>query len=127
MPIQLMIFYRVLGVLFLGLSAATVWEKYRTVRGAKLLSGRIVDCRKANRTGRRSGGGYRYLVEICVDGKRMELETNDAFWLNHSRKKGKSLQVWYNPQRPMLERKSIGTELMALVMAVVAVGLLLFR
>ena len=52
MPIQLLLFYRVLGVVFLVLAAVTLWEKYRTVRGAVLLPGRILECRKADRTNR---------------------------------------------------------------------------
>ena len=60
MPIQLMIVYRVMGVLFLVLAGAALWEKYRTVRGAVLLPGRILDCRKGGRTSPRKGaGGYR--------------------------------------------------------------------
>ena len=69
MPMPLMIVYRVLGILLLAMAAAAVWEKYRTVRGATLLPGRILDCRKANRTNPRQGaGGYRYLVEIHAGG-----------------------------------------------------------
>lgn len=128
MPIQLMIFYRVLGLLFLVLAVSALVEKYRTVRGATLLPGRILACRKADRTNPRNGaGGYRYLVEIHVNGQRLELETNDSFWFNHDRQKDKSVLVWYNPNRPVLERKSIGTELLALAMAAIAVGLLVIH
>lgn len=128
MPIPLMIFYRVLGVIFLAMAAAALWEKYRTVRGATLLPGRILDCRKASRTSPRQGaGGYRYLVEIHAGGERLELETNDSFWFDHDRQKGKSVLVWYNPARPVLERKSLGTELLALVMAAVGIALLLIH
>lgn len=128
MPIALMIFYRILGVVLLALAVAALWEKYRTVRGAVLLPGRILDCRKADRTNPRAGaGGYRYLVEIYVNGERLELETNDSFWFNHDTRKGSSVQVWYNPHRPVLERKSFGTELLCLSMAVVGVALLLIR
>lgn len=128
MPIQLMIVYRVLGILFLVLAGATVWEKYRTVRGATLLPGRIVECRKASRTNPRAGaGGYRYLVELYVEGQRLELETNDSFWFSHEGQQGKSVQVWYNPESPLLERKSWGTELLAAGIGLLGIGLLLLR
>lgn len=128
MPIQLLIFYRILGVILLILAAVTLWEKYRTVRGATLLPGRILECRKAARTNPRAGaGGYRYLVEIHANGQRLELETNDSFWFDHSTQKGRSVLVWYNPASPVLERKSIGTELLAAGIAVVGVALLLIR
>ena len=118
MPIQLMIVYRVMGVLFLVLAGAALWEKYRTVRGAVLLPGRILDCRKGGRTSPRKGaGGYRYLVEIHTGGERLEMETNDSLWFNHNSRKGKSVLVWYKPGRPLLERKSPGTELLAAGMA----------
>lgn len=128
MPIQLMIIYRVLGLVFLVLAGYTLWEKYRTVRGAVLLPGRVLECRKASRTSPRAGaGGYRYLVEIYANGQRLEMETNDAFWFNHEETKGKVVQVWYNPASPVLERKSIGTELLSLVIALVGVALLLIH
>ena len=128
MPMPLMIVYRVLGILLLAMAAAAVWEKYRTVRGATLLLGRILDCRKANRTNPRQGaGGYRYLVEIHAGGERLELETNDSFWFSHDSQKGKSVLVWYNPGRPVLERKSLGTEVLAAVMAAIGVALLLLQ
>lgn len=128
MPMPLMIVYRVLGILLLAMAAAAVWEKYRTVRGATLLPGRILDCRKANRTNPRQGaGGYRYLVEIHAGGERLELETNDSFWFSHDSQKGKSVLVWYNPGRPVLERKSLGTEALAAVMAAIGVALLLLQ
>lgn len=128
MPIQLLLFYRVLGVVFLVLAAVTLWEKYRTVRGAVLLPGRILECRKADRTNPRAGaGGYRYLVEVYVNGERLEMETNDSFWFNHDTQKGKSVQVWYNPASPVLERKSMGTELLAVAIGAAGVGLLLLH
>ncbi|WP_298737049.1 DUF3592 domain-containing protein [uncultured Subdoligranulum sp.] len=128
MPIQLMIIYRVLGVLFLVLAGATVWEKYRTVRGATLLPGRVLACRKPSRTNPRAGaGGYRYLVEIYVEGQRLELETNDSFWFSHEEKQGKIVQVWYNPNSTVLERKSWGTEQLAAGMALLGIGLLLLQ
>lgn len=128
MPMPLMIFYRVLGIVFLALAVATLREKYRTVHGAMLLSGRILECHKADRANPRAKtGGYRYLVEICPDGQQMELETNDSFFLNHAAQKGKTIQVWYNPANTVLERKSFGTELLCLVMAVIGVVLLVIR
>ena len=128
MPIQLLLFYRVLGVVFLVLAAVTLWEKYRTVRGAVLLPGRILECRKADRTNPRAGaGGYRYLVEVYVNGERLEMETNDSLWFNHNSRKGKSVLVWYKPGRPLLERKSPGTELLAAGMAALGVLLLFLQ
>lgn len=128
MPIQLMIVYRILGLVFLVLAGYTLWEKYRTVRGAVLLPGRVLECRKASRTNPHAGaGGYRYLVEVYANGQRMEMETNDAFWFDHAQAKGKVIQVWYNPASPVVERKSIGTELLALGIALVGVVLLLIR
>lgn len=128
MPIQLMIFYRVLGVVFLLLAAATLWEKYRTVRGATLLSARILECRKASRTNPRSGaGGYRYLVEVYANGQRLELETNDSFWFDHDTRKGTTILVWYNPASPVVERKSLGTEVLSLAIAAAGIALLLIR
>ena len=125
MPIQLMIFYRVLGILLLVLAGAALWEKYRTVRGAALLPGRILDCRKGDRTSpRRGAGGYRYLVELHVNGERLEMETNDSFWFDRPGSQGKSVLVWYKPGRPLLERKSPGTELLAAGMAALGVLLL---
>ena len=57
----------------------------------------------------------------------MELETNDSFWFSHDSQKGKSVLVWYNPGRPVLERKSLGTEVLAAVMAAIGVALLLLQ
>lgn len=128
MPMGLLIFYRLLGAALLALAAVTLWEKYRTVRGARLLPGRVLQCRKARSTNPRAGaGGYRYLVEIYVDGERLELETNDSFWFDHTDRTGKSVLVWYNPARSLLERKSPGTELLAAGVALVGVALLLIR
>ena len=117
-----------MGVLFLVLAGAALWEKYRTVRGAVLLPGRILDCRKGGRTSPRKGaGGYRYLVEIHTGGERLEMETNDSLWFNHNSRKGKSVLVWYKPGRPLLERKSPGTELLAAGMAALGVLLLFLQ
>ena len=73
-------------------------DRYRTVRGAALLPARVLECRRASSTSNsRGAGGYRYLVELYANGRRLELETNDAFWFRHDKDKGKVLQVWYNP------------------------------
>lgn len=128
MSMGLLLVYRVLGAALLVLSAVTLWEKYRTVRGAQLLPGRILQCRKSSGTSPRDGaGGYRYLVEVYANGERLELETNDSFWFDHASRVGKTVQVWYNPARPVLERKGYGTELLAVAMALIGVALLLIR
>ena len=72
-------------------------------------------------------GGYRYLVELYANGRRLELETNDAFWFRHDKDKGKVLQVWYNPNARCVERKSWETEFFAAVLAVIGAALLLIR
>lgn len=127
MPTALLIFYRLLGAALLLLAAAALWEKYRIVRGATLLPGRILSCRKAGRTSPRAGAGcYRYLVEVHVNGERLELETNDSFWTDHSSRVGKSVLVWYNPRHSaVVERKSPETELISAGIAAVGVALLL--
>lgn len=94
-----------------ALAAAAIVEKYRTVRGAVLLPARVLECRRASSTSSsRGAGGYRYLVELYANGRRLELETNDAFWFRHDKDKGKVLQVWYNPNARCVERKSWETE-----------------
>ena len=60
-------------------------------------------------------------MEIHAGGERLEMETNDSLWYSHDRMQGKSVMVWYKPGRPLLERKSFGTELLAVGMA--ALGL----
>ena len=86
------------------------------------------EARPADRTSPRGGaGGYRYVVEVYVDGERLECETNDAFWFCHDAQKGKSIRVWYRPGRPLLECHNPGTELMAAFMALAGIGLLLIR
>ena len=81
MPTTLLIVYRVLGTVLFALAAAAIVEKYRTVRGAALLPARVLECRRASSTSNsRGAGGYRYLVELYANGRRLELETNDAFW-----------------------------------------------
>ena len=75
----------------------------------------------------RGAGGYRYLVELYANGRRLELETNDAFWFRHDKDKGKVLQVWYNPNARCVERKSWETEFFAAVLAVIGAALLLIR
>ena len=79
MPTTLLIVYRVLGTVLFALAAAAIVEKYRTVRGAVLLPARVLECRRASSTSNsRGAGGYRYLVELYANGRRLELETNDA-------------------------------------------------
>ena len=120
MPTTLLIVYRVLGTVLFALAAAAIVEKYRTVRGAVLLPARVLECRRASSTNNsRGAGGYRYLVELYANGRRLELETNDAFWFRHDKDKGKVLQVWYNPNARCVERKSWETEFFAAVLAVV--------
>ena len=76
-----------------------------------LLPARVLECRRASSTSNsRGAGGYRYLVELYANGRRLELETNDAFWFRHDKDKGKVLQVWYNPNARCVERKSWETE-----------------
>ena len=128
MPTILLIVYRVLGTVFFALAAAAIVEKYRTVRGAALLPARVLECRRASSTNNsRGAGGYRYLVELYANGRRLELETNDAFWFRHDKDKGKVLQVWYNPNARCVERKSWETEFFAAVLAVIGAALLLIR
>ena len=126
MPTTLLIVYRVLGTVLFALAAAAIVEKYRTVRGAVLLPARVLECRRASSTSNsRGAGGYRYLVELYANGRRLELETNDAFWFRHDKDKGKVLQVWYNPNARCVERKSWETEFLAAAMGVLATALLL--
>ena len=126
MPTTLLIVYRVLGTVLFALAAAAIVEKYRTVRGAALLPARVLECRRASSTNNsRGAGGYRYLVELYANGRRLELETNDAFWFRHDKDKGKVLQVWYNPNARCVERKSWETEFFAAVLAVIGAALLL--
>lgn len=122
MPTTLLIVYRVLGTVLFALAAAAIVEKYRTVRGG------VLECRRASSTSNsRGAGGYRYLVELYANGRRLELETNDAFWFRHDKDKGKVLQVWYNPNARCVERKSWETEFFAAVLAVIGAALLLIR
>ena len=111
MPTTLLIVYRVLGTVLFALAAAAIVEKYRTVRGAVLLPAR----------------GYRYLVELHADGKRLEMETNDSFWFRHDKDKGKIVQVWYNPSARCVERKSWETEIFSALLAGIGAALLLIR
>ena len=107
MPTTLLIVYRVLGTVLFALAAAAIVEKYRTVRGAALLPARVLECRRASSTNNsRGAGGYRYLVELYANGRRLELETNDAFWFRHDKDKGKVLQVWYNPTPAVWSEKA---------------------
>ena len=128
MPTTLLIVYRVLGTVLFALAAAAIVEKYRTVRGAVLLPARVLECRKAGST--RPGaaaGGYRYLVELHANGRRLEMETNDSFWFRHDKDKGKIIQVWYNPGARCVERKSWETEIFSALLAGIGAALLLIR
>ena len=128
MPTTLLIVYRVLGTVLFALAAAAIVEKYRTVRGAVLLPARVLECRKAGSTSPgAAAGGYRYLVELHAEGRRLEMETNDSFWFRHDKDKGKIVQVWYNPGARCVERKSWETEVLAAAMGVLATALLLIR
>jgi len=128
MPTTLLIVYRVLGTVLFALAAAAIVEKYRTVRGAVLLPARVLECRKAGSTSPgAAAGGYRYLVELHADGKRLEMETNDSFWFRHDKDKGKIVQVWYNPSARCVERKSWETEIFSALLAGIGAALLLIR
>lgn len=128
MPTTLMIVYRVLGTVLFALAAAAIVEKYRTVRGAVLLPARVLECRKAGSTSPgAAAGGYRYLVELHANGRRLEMETNDSFWFRHDKDKGKIIQVWYNPSARCVERKSWETEIFSALLAGIGAALLLIR
>lgn len=128
MPTTLLIVYRVLGTVLFALAAAAIVEKYRTVRGAVLLPARVLECRKAGSTSPgAAAGGYRYLVELHADGRRLEMETNDSFWFRHDKDKGKIVQVWYNPGARCVERKSWETEKFSALLAGIGAALLLIR
>lgn len=128
MPTTLLIVYRVLGTVLFALAAAAIVEKYRTVRGAVLLPARVLECRRAGSTSPgAAAGGYRYLVELHADGRRLEMETNDSFWFRHDRDKGKIVQVWYNPSARCVERKSWETEIFSALLAGIGAALLLIR
>lgn len=128
MATTLLIVYRVLGTVLFALAAAAIVEKYRTVRGAVLLPARVLECRKAGSTSPgAAAGGYRYLVELHADGRRLEMETNDSFWFRHDKDKGKIVQVWYNPSARCVERKSWETEIFSALLAGIGAALLLIR
>ena len=128
MPTTLLIVYRVLGTVLFALAAAAIVEKYRTVRGAVLLPARVLECRKAGSTSPgAAAGGYRYLVELHADGRRLEMETNDSFWFRHDKDRGKIVQVWYNPSARCVERKSWETEIFSALLAGIGAALLLIR
>lgn len=128
MPTTLLIVYRVLGTVLFALAAAAIVEKYRTVRGAVLLPARVLECRKAGSTSPgAAAGGYRYLVELHANGRRLEMETNDSFWFRHDKNKGKIIQVWYNPSTRCVERKSWETEIFSALLAGIGAALLLIR
>ena len=125
MPVGLLVFYRLLGVLLWVLIFSMLWEKYRIVRGGTLLPAQILDCCRSGRgddpmTGemerhtRRDGffnprvgaGGYCYRVAFSANGQRMERNTNDSFWFRHNGQQGKTVLVWYNPAEQVVERKA---------------------
>ncbi len=97
MPTTLLIVYRVLGTVLLHWPQPPLWKN--TARSA----GPCCCCPRAGmppcviHQQQPGAGGYRYLVELYANGRRLELETNDAFWFRHDKDKGKVLQVWYNP------------------------------
>ena len=125
MPTTLLIVYRVLGTVLFALAAAAIVEKYRT---AALLPARVLECRRASSTNNsRGAGGYRYLVELHAEGRRLEMETNDSFWFRHDKDKGKIIQVWYNPGARCVERKSWETEIFSALLAGIGAALLLIR
>ena len=145
MPFGLLLFYRLLGILLWVLVLFMLWEKYRIVRGATLLPAQILDCCKSSRNDtaalenaaparrdafinpRAGAGGYCYRVAFTANGQRMERNTNDSFWFHHDDQQGKTVLVWYNPASPVVERKSWETEVLAVVMGVLATALLLIR
>ena len=128
MPTTLLIVYRVLGTVLFALAAAAIVEKYRTVRGAVLLPARVLECRKAGSTSPgAAAGGYRYLVELHANGRRLEMETNDSFWFRHDKDKGKIVQVWYNPSARCVERKRWEPEIFSALLAGIGAALLLIR
>ena len=128
MPTTLLIVYRVLGTVLFALAAAAIVEKYRTVRGAVLLPARVLESRKAGSTSPgAAAGGYRYLVELHANGRRLEMETNDSFWFRHDKDKDKIVQVWYNPSARCVERKSWETEIFSALLAGIGAALLLIR
>ena len=49
MPVGLLVFYRLLGVLLWVLIFSMLWEKYRIVRGGTLLPAQILDCCRSGR------------------------------------------------------------------------------
>ena len=143
MPVGLLLFYRLLGILLWVAVLSMLWEKYRIVRGGTLLPAQILDCCKSGRgdapmTGemerytRRDGffnprvgaGGYCYRVAFSVNGQRMERNTNDSFWFQHNGQQGKTVLIWYNPAQPLVERKSWETEILAVGMGILATVLL---
>ena len=93
-----------------------------------LLPARVLERRKAGSTSPgAAAGGYRYLVELHADGRRLEMETNDSFWFRHDKDKGKIVQVWYNPSARCVERKSWETEIFSALLAGIGAALLLIR
>lgn len=128
MPLPLMIFYRALGAILLVLAAVMLWEKYRTVHGGTLLPARILECRRADGTNpHAAAGGYRYVVELYINGERCKVETNDSFFTAHDKQVGQTITVWYKEGRPTVERQSYGTEVLAAAIIILGVVLLLLQ
>ena len=95
MPTTLLIVYRVLGTVLFALATAAIVEKYRTVRGAVLLPARVLECRRASSTSNsRGAGGYRYLVELYANGRRLELETKAEGTTGKDSQGGTPLCCW---------------------------------
>ena len=129
MPTTLLIIYRILGAALFALAAAAIVEKYRTVRGAALLSARVLECRKAASTSpNRSAGGYRYLVELHANGQRLELETNDSFWFKHDKDTwARQSRSGTTPTPAVSSAKAGRRRSSAAVLAVIGAALLLIR
>lgn len=106
--------YCVLGVVFVILGAACLWEKYRVVRGGMRLPARVLECRRQGSSRRKRGGGYCYVVEFTSpDGIRHVAPTNDSFWSERTNSVGTVVEIWYNPATPeVVERRSAEAEIL---------------
>ena len=123
----LQLFYWVLGIIFIILGVACELEKRKTVRGATLVTARIVKCDKDGPTTRKGSGGYRYTVEFEADGVLRRALTNDAFWMDHSRNIDSLIQIWYNPATPhLVERKSPEAEILSALFVLLGLGCILW-
>lgn len=123
----LSLIYKALGSAFVVLSIACLVEKYRTVRGGTLLPARVVDCEKCSAASKKNSGGWRYAVELSVQGGRHKCYTNDCFWVEHKNKKDQTILVWYNPARPgIVERKSPEAEVLSGIFGALGIAMILF-